>query len=118
MATKYIKESEDKKISGDGVWGMQRHGGTIVMAVGVKMRDFKKRRVLLAAAGIFVPDMAHLGLKRCGFIGGAMYKRERLRRAKKKDPVYPIGDGKNGKARSLAKKRGPAMGLEPEPTWV
>jgi hypothetical protein len=74
------------------------------MAFGVKMRDFKKRRVLLAAVGIFVPDMTCL--KRCGFIGGAMYKRERLRRAKKKDSVYPIGDGKNGKARSLAKKRG------------
>jgi hypothetical protein len=111
-----VKESEDKKISGGGVWVMQRHGGTTVMAFGVKMRDFKKRRVLLAAAGIFVPDMTHL--KRCGFIGGAMYKRERLRRAKKKDSVYPIGDGENGKARSLTKKKGPTMGLEPEPTWV
>jgi hypothetical protein len=88
MATKYIKDSEDKNFSGGGVWVMQRHGGTMVMAFGVKMRDFKKRRVLLAAAGIFVPDMTHL--KRCGFIGGAMYKRERLRRAKKKDSVYPI----------------------------
>ena len=116
MATKYIKESEDKKISGYGVRAMRRHGGTVVMAYGVKRRDFKKMRVLLAAAGIFVPDMTHL--KRCGFFGGAMSKRERLRRAKKKDSVYPIGDGENGKARSLAKKKGPTMGLEPEPTWV
>jgi hypothetical protein len=49
MATKYIKESEDKKISGGGVWAMRRHGGTIVMAFGVKMRGFKKMRALLAA---------------------------------------------------------------------
>ena len=49
---------------------------------------------------------------------GAMSKREKLRRAKKKDSVHPIGYGENGKARSLAKKKGPTMGLEPEPTWA
>jgi hypothetical protein len=104
MATKHTKESEDKKISGDCVWAMRCHGGTIVMAFGVKMRDFKKMRVLLAAAGIFVPDMTRL--KRCGSFGGAMSKRERLRRAKKKDSVYPIGDGENKiiKGRSSDKK--------------
>jgi hypothetical protein len=77
------------------------------MAYGVKRRDLKKMGVLLAAAGIFVPDMTPL--KRCGFFGGAMSKRERLRRAKKKDSVYPIGDGENKikKARSPDKKRGP-----------
>ena len=32
---------------------------------GVQRRDFKKIRLLLAAEGIFVPDMTHL--KRCGF---------------------------------------------------
>ena len=37
---------------------------------------------------------------------GAMSKREKLRRAKKKDSVHPIGDGENGKARSSAKKKG------------
>jgi hypothetical protein len=42
MATKYTKEPEDKNISGGGVRAMRRHGGTIVMAYGVKMRDFKK----------------------------------------------------------------------------
>jgi hypothetical protein len=107
MATKYIKEPEDKKFSGDGVRAMRRHGGTMVMTYGVKMR------VLLAAAGIFVPDMTHL--KRCGFFGGAMSKRERLRRAKKKDSVYPIGDGENKikKARSSDKKRGPRWDLNP-----
>jgi hypothetical protein len=58
----------------------------MVMAYDVKRRDFKKIRALLAAAGIFVPDMTHL--KRCEFFGGAMSKQERLRRAKKKDSVY------------------------------
>jgi hypothetical protein len=83
---------------------MRRHGGTIVMAYGFKRRDFKKMRALLAAAGIFVPDMTRL--KRCGLFGGAMSKRERLRRAKKKYSVYPIGDGekKRKKARSSDKK--------------
>jgi hypothetical protein len=32
MATKYIRESEDKKISGGGVRAMRRHGGTMVVA--------------------------------------------------------------------------------------
>jgi hypothetical protein len=45
-----------------------------------------------------------------------MSKRERLRRSQKKDSVYPIGDGENKKAKSLAQKKGPTMGLEP--TWV
>jgi hypothetical protein len=54
----------------------------MVMAHGLKRRDFKKMRALLAAAGICVPDMTRL--KRCGFFGGAMSKRERLRRAKEK----------------------------------
>jgi hypothetical protein len=68
MATKYIKESEDKKFSGDDMRAMRRHGDTTVMTYGVKRRDFKKMGILLAAAGIFVPDMTHL--KRCGFFGG------------------------------------------------
>jgi hypothetical protein len=107
MATKYIRESEDKKFSGGGVRAMRRHGGTTVMTYGVKRRDFKKMRVLLAAAGILVPDMTRL--KRCGFVRGAMSKRERLRRAKKKDSVCPVGGGENKikKARSSDKKRGP-----------
>jgi hypothetical protein len=44
---------------------MRRHGGTILLIYGVKRRDLKKIRVLLAAAGIFVPDMTRP--KRCGF---------------------------------------------------
>ena len=31
MVTKYVKESEDMKILGDGVWALRRHGGTIVV---------------------------------------------------------------------------------------
>jgi hypothetical protein len=84
VVTKYIKEPEDMKFLGGGVWALRRHGGTIVVICGVKRRDFKKMRVLLAAAGIFVPDVNHL--KRCRFFGGAMSKRERLSRAKKKIP--------------------------------
>jgi hypothetical protein len=90
MATEYIKVSEDKKFLGYGVRAMRRHGGTMVMAYGFKRRDFKKMRALLAAAGICVPGMTHL--KRCEFFGGAMSKQERLRRAKKKDSVYPISE--------------------------
>jgi hypothetical protein len=39
---------------------MRRHRGTVVMACCVKRRDSKKMGVLLAAAGIFVPDMTRL----------------------------------------------------------
>jgi hypothetical protein len=90
----------------------------MAMAYGLKRRDFKKMRALLAAAGICVPDMTHL--KRCGFFGGAMSKRERFRRAKGgKKSVYPIGDGekeKKRKKKGAQTKKGPTMGLEP--TWV
>ena len=63
--TKYIKESEDMKNTGDGMRAIRRHGGTVLVIYGVQRKDFKKIRILLAAEGIFVPDMAHL--KRCGF---------------------------------------------------
>ena len=44
-----------------------------------------------------------------------MSKRERLRRAKKKDSVYPTGDGEKEikKARSSDKKRGPRWDSNP-----
>jgi hypothetical protein len=62
--------------------------------------------VLLAAAGIFVvPDMTRL--KRCGFFGGAMSKRERLHRAKKTNTPYTRSETekrKEKKARSPDKK--------------
>jgi hypothetical protein len=94
---------------------MRRHGGTMAMACGLKRRDFKKMRALLAAAGICVPDMTRL--KRCGFFGGAMSKRERLRRAKGgKKSVYPIGDGEKEKKRKkqeLRQKRGPRWDSNP-----
>jgi hypothetical protein len=90
-----------------GPCDVRRHGGTIVMAYGVKRRDFKKMGALLAAAGIFGPDMTHL--KRCGFFGGAMSKRERLRRAKEK--IFRISDQRrrkgNKKSQELRQKRGP-----------
>jgi hypothetical protein len=65
MAIKYIKESEAIKNSGDGMRAIRRHGGTVLMIYGVQRKDYKKIRILLAAEGIFVPDMTHL--KRCGF---------------------------------------------------
>ena len=65
MVTKYIKESEDMKNTGDGMRAIRRHGGTVLMIYGVQRKDFKKIRILLAAEGIFVPDMIHP--KRCGF---------------------------------------------------
>jgi hypothetical protein len=66
MVTKYIKESEDIKNTGDGMRAIRRHRGTVLMIYGVERKDFKKIRILLAAEGIFIiPDMTHL--KRCGF---------------------------------------------------
>jgi hypothetical protein len=53
------------KNSGDGMRAIRRHGGTVLAVCGVQRRDFKKIRLLLAAEGIFVPDMTHF--KRCGF---------------------------------------------------
>ena len=36
VVTRYIKESEDMKTLGDGVWALRRHGGTIAVIYGVK----------------------------------------------------------------------------------
>ena len=104
MVTKYIHESEEMKNTGDCMRAIRRHGGAVLMIYGVQRKDFKKIRILLAAEEVFVPDMTHL--KRCGSIGGAMYKRERLRRAKKKDSVYPIGDGEKCKSQKFGQKKG------------
>jgi hypothetical protein len=65
MVIKYISESKDMKNTGDGMRAIRRHGGTVLMIYGVQRKDFKKIRILLAAEGIFVPDMTHL--KRYGF---------------------------------------------------
>jgi hypothetical protein len=47
-AIKYIKESEDIQILGDGVWALRRRGGTTVVVIyGVKRKDSRKMRVLL-----------------------------------------------------------------------
>ena len=104
MVTKHTRESEDIKKIGDGVWALRRHGGIIVVICGVKRRYFKKMRVLLAAAGIFVPDMNRL--KRCRFFGGAMSKRERFRISDRRRKLKK-------KARSSDKKRGPQWDSNP-----
>jgi hypothetical protein len=57
VVIKYINESEEIKNSGDGMRAIRRHGGTILVVYGVQRRDFKKIKLLLAAEGIFVPDM-------------------------------------------------------------
>jgi hypothetical protein len=74
MVIKYINESEEMKNSGDVMRAIRRHGGTILVVYGVQRRDFKKIRLLLAAEGIFVPDMTHL--KRCGFITTEHYHKD------------------------------------------
>jgi hypothetical protein len=71
MVSKCIKESEDIKKLGDGMRAIRRHGGTVLVIYGAQRKDFKKIRILLAAEGIFVPDMTHL--KRCGFFTTANY---------------------------------------------
>jgi hypothetical protein len=71
MVTKYIKEPEDMKNTGDGMGASRCHEGTVLMIYGVQRKDFKKIRILLAAEGTFVPDMTHL--KRCGFFTTAHY---------------------------------------------
>ena len=112
MVIKYNKESDEN--SGDGTRAMRRQGGTVGLVHGVK-RDAANittvRENSKAAGGWLSRGLLKV-------LGGAMSKREKLRRAKKKRFRTPIGDGENGKARSLAKKKGPTMGLEPEPTWV
>jgi hypothetical protein len=65
MVIKYINELEDMKKSGDGMRAIRRHGGTVLMIYGVQRKDFKKIRILLAAEGVFVPDITHL--KGCVF---------------------------------------------------
>ena len=45
-----------------------------MMIYGVQRRDFKKFRLLLAAEGIFVPDMTHL--KRCRFFTTEHYHKD------------------------------------------
>ena len=62
----YINCPEEMKIIADGSRPMKRWEGTCVMAYGVEGNDFKKIRALLAAHGIYVPDMT-THLKRCGF---------------------------------------------------
>jgi hypothetical protein len=74
MVTKYIKESEDMKNTGGGMRAIRRHGGTVLVIYGVQRKDFKKIRILLAAEGIFVPDMTHL--KRCGFFTVRRYHQD------------------------------------------
>jgi hypothetical protein len=59
---------------GDGMRAIRRHGGTALVIYGVQRKDFKKIRILLAAEGIFVPDMTRL--KRCGFFTTAQYHEE------------------------------------------
>jgi hypothetical protein len=60
VVIKYINEPEEIKNSGDGMRAIKRHGGTILVVYGVQRRDFKKIKLLLAAEGIFVPDMTRL----------------------------------------------------------
>ena len=68
------------------------------------------------SAGVCVPDMTHL--KRCGFLGVRCPSEKDCAEQRKKDSVYPIGDGeKEIKIKPGAQtKKGPTMGLEP--TWV
>jgi hypothetical protein len=41
MINKYIRELDDIKNPGDGTRAIRRQGGTVVMAYGVKRKDFK-----------------------------------------------------------------------------
>jgi hypothetical protein len=74
MVIKYINESEDMKNSGDGMRAIRRHGGTVLLIYGVQREDLKKIRILLAAQGIFVPDMTHL--RRYGFFTVCHYHKD------------------------------------------
>ena len=117
MVTKYIHESEEMKNTGDCMRAIRRHGGAVLMIYGVQRKDFKKIRILLAAEEVFVPDMTHL--KRCGSIGGAMYKREkfrisdRRRRKMQKPEVWPKKRGprwdSNQNPRGYEQEIGPAQ---------
>jgi hypothetical protein len=45
VVTKYIKESEEMKNTGDGMRATRRHGGTVLMIYGVQRKGFKKIRI-------------------------------------------------------------------------
>jgi hypothetical protein len=53
---------------------IRRHEETVLVIYGVQWKDFKKIRILLAAKGVFVPDMTHL--KRCGFFTVGHYHKD------------------------------------------
>jgi hypothetical protein len=74
VAIKYINESEYIKNTGDGMRAIRRHGGTVLMVYGVQRKYFKKIRILLAAEGIFVPDMTRP--KRCGIFTVGHYHQD------------------------------------------
>jgi hypothetical protein len=66
-----------------------------LVVYGVQRRDFKKIRLLLAAEGIFVPDMTHL--KRCGFITTKHYHKDDW-----KSPSGRMAEGKTWFLKVLA----------------
>jgi hypothetical protein len=113
VVIKYNKESD--KNSGDGTRAMRRQGGTVGLVHGVK-RDAANittvRENPKAAGGWLSRGLLKVLGVRCPSAKNCAEQRKKI-------PYIRSDTEKMEKPRSLAKKkRGPTMGLEPEPTWV
>ena len=97
----YNRESDKK--SDDGTRAMRRQGGTVGIVHGGK-RDAANNTTVRenskAAGGWLSRGLLKVLGVRCPSAKNCAEQR-------KKESVHPIGDGEKGKARSLAKKRGP-----------
>jgi hypothetical protein len=86
-------------------------------AKNVGEEDIKNVRTVLGANDIHAANMMDIDIDAMGFRGlRGIRMRPREQRERKKDSVYPIGDGEKQKATKMSKKKGPTMGFEP--TWV
>jgi hypothetical protein len=117
MATEHVKESEDRKFLGGGVWALRRHGGTIVVKDPVHpIGDGNK----ITKPGARTKKGAHNGTRT--HVG--MTKRLDLRirtGSTSHQAALVIGDislinTRRKKSHELGQKKGPAIGFEP--TWV
>jgi hypothetical protein len=96
------------KILGGGVWALRRHGGIVVVVIyGVKRRDFKKMRALLAAArGNICTGYLYWGCD-------VQARKIEQSNNKKRFRISDRRRGEKREARSSDKKRGPQWDSNP-----
>ena len=105
--------------------GTYNRATQVVVVHGLGDKDIRLIRAILAASGHYAMDMRdtmrydgyiYIVIDAMGIPGPEGHPNAARGAEREKDSVYPIGDGEKQKARSLSKKKGPTMGLEP--TWV